>query len=118
MECMVEGKSVPVHVHQDYLQRPPSRTCQVIGDAGKIMIDFYALTVQVFDSRGELTESHTFDGFQRNQLFTDELKHFLNCLDGKETPIVTVRDGAQSLRIALAAKESLATGNVVELNCW
>jgi predicted dehydrogenase len=116
MECIVEGNPVPVHVHQDYLQRPPRRTCQVIGDDGKILLDFHALTLQVFGSRGELTESHTFDGFQRNQLYMDELKHFLNCLDGKEAPIVTVRDGAQSLRMALAAKESLQTGRVVELS--
>jgi predicted dehydrogenase len=116
MECVVEGKSVPVHVHQDYMQRPPSRTCQVIGDDGKILLDFHALTLEVFDNRGELIEKRTFDGFQRNQLFMDELKHFLNCLHGKEAPMVTVRDGAQSLRIALAAKESLHTGRVVELN--
>jgi predicted dehydrogenase len=116
MDCVVGGKPVPIHVHQDYVQRPPSRTCQVIGDDGKILLDFHALTLQVFGSRGELTESHSFDSFQRNELFMDELKHFLNCLDGKEAPVVTVRDGAQSLRMALAAKESLQTGRVVELN--
>ena len=61
-------------------------------------------------------ENCIFNGVQRNHLFVDELKHFLNCLDGKEAPIVTVHDGAQSLRMALAAKESLQTGRVVELN--
>lgn len=115
MECVVEGLPVPVHVHQDYVQRPPSRTCQVIGDAGKILLDFHALTVHVFDGQGQLAETHTFEGFQRNQLFLDELKHFLACLQGDQIPVVTVRDGAQSLRMALAARESLETGNVVEL---
>jgi predicted dehydrogenase len=115
MECVVDGRAVPVHVQQDYVQRPPSRTCQVIGDAGKIMVDLRALTVEVFDSQGKLAEDAHFEGLQRNQLFLDEMRHFLACLQREQSSLVTVRDGAQSLRMALAAKESLATGQVVEL---
>ncbi len=115
MECVVEGRSLPVHLHQDYVQRPPSRTCEIIGDAGKILIDFFALSVQVFGNDGALIENITFEGFQRNQLFLDELEHFLECMKGRQSPVVNVREGAQSLRIALAAKESLATGQVVSL---
>ncbi len=115
MEYSADGRSMPVHLQQDYVQRPPSRTCQVIGDAGKIIIDFHAPSIQVFDERGQSAESRIFEGFQRNQLFLDELNHFLNCLQGNETPMVTVRDGAQSLRMALAARESLHDGKVVEL---
>jgi predicted dehydrogenase len=116
MECVVDGRPVPVHVQQDYVQRPPSRTCQVIGDAGKILVDLRALTVKVFDSQGNLAEDAHCEGLQRNQLFLDEMRHFLACLQGRESSLVTVRDGAQSLRMALAAKESLATGQVVELS--
>jgi predicted dehydrogenase len=115
MECIVKGRKVPVHVHQDYIQRPPSRTCEVIGDAGKISVDFRALTVSVFDSLGNLADGNTFNDFQRNQLFLDELQHFLSCLRGRQTPQVTVRDAAQSLRMALASKYSMATGKIVEL---
>jgi predicted dehydrogenase len=115
MECIVEGRKVPVHVHQDYIQRPPSRTCEVIGDAGKIVVDFRALTVSVFDSQGNHSDGSTLNDFQRNQLFFDELQHFLSCIRGGQTPIVTVRDAAQSLRMALAAKDSMATGQIVEL---
>jgi predicted dehydrogenase len=115
MECVADGRPLPVHVHQDFIQRPPSRTCEVVGDAGKILLDFHALTVRVFSDRGELVERDTFEGFERNQLFMDELKHFKACLQGLEKPAVTLQDGRQSLRIALAAKESLRTGKVVEL---
>jgi predicted dehydrogenase len=115
MECSVDDRPVPVHVHEDYVQRPPTRTCEVVGDAGKILLDFHALTLQVFGDQGRLVEERSFAGFQRNQLFVDEHKHFMACLDGKEEPLVSLRDGAQSLRMALAAKESLATGKVVEL---
>ena len=114
-ECVMDGRSVPVHIHQDYLQRPPSRGCKVIGDAGKILVDLQELSVTVFDAQGGLAEASDFAGFQRNELFLREAEHFLACLKGEETPEVTVRDGAQSLRMALAVKESLATGQVAEL---
>jgi predicted dehydrogenase len=115
MAFSIDGRTFPVHLHQDYLQRPPTRTCQVVGDKGKILIDFRALQLSVYDHLGQLADSQDFQGFQRNQLFLDEMKHFLACVRGEESPIVSIRDGVQSLRMALAAKESIATGNVIEL---
>jgi len=115
MECNIEGKSIPIQLHQDFIQRPPSRTCQIIGDEGKILVDLRTPTVNVFDSQGCLAETSFYESFQRNQLFLDEMRHFLECLQKKQNPLVTVRDGAESLRMALAARESLSTGQVVEL---
>jgi predicted dehydrogenase len=115
MECVTEGHPFPVSLHQDYVQNPSSRYCEIIGDAGKVMVDIRALTVDVFDGRGNHVEASSYEGFQRNQLFMDELKYFLDGMQGKQTPLVNLREGAQSLRMALAAKESLATGKVIEI---
>ena len=115
MECEIDGRPVPVTLHQDYLQRPLSRFCEVFGESGKIRMDLRELKVDVFDDKGKQVEASSYEGFQRNQLFLDELKSFLGCLEGKETQIVDLRTGAQSLRMALAAKESLAEGKVVKL---
>jgi predicted dehydrogenase len=115
MEFQVDGYFIPVHLQQDYVQRPPSRTCQVIGDTGKILVDLNALLVRLYDTNGQVAEETSLPGFQRNQLFLDELRHFLACVNGEEQPLVDIREGAQSLRIALAAKESLNTGKVVTL---
>lgn len=110
MECEVDGRAIPVHLHQDYLQRPPSRTCEVVGSAGKILVDFHALSVTQYGADGEIAVRDSFEGFDRNELFLNEMRHFLACLRHEETSLVTVREGAQSLRMALAAKESLAMG--------
>jgi predicted dehydrogenase len=115
MEFEMAGHPVPVTLHQDYLQRPLSRFCEVFGEAGKIRMDLRELKVDVFDDQGRQIESSSYTGFQRNQLFLDELTGFLDCLQGKETSMVDLRAGAQSLRMALAAKESLAEGKVVML---
>lgn len=116
MEIDVDGRCVPVHLHQDYLQRPPSRTCKVIGDNGKIVIDFMSLSVVHYAEDGTIAEEIDYSGFDRNQLFMDEMNHFLSCMKDKTEPCVTIRQGAQSLRMALAAKESLESGALVQLN--
>ena len=115
MECVVDGRAIPVHLHQDYLQRPPARTCKVVGDQGTIVTDFAALTVQVFDGANEPADAYSFKGFERNEMFLDEVRHFLACVRGEQQPLVPVRDGAQSLRMALAARESMETGRAVQL---
>lgn len=115
MQFRQEGLRFPVHLHQDYVQRPARRTCEIIGDKGRIEVDLLGLTVRLYDAAGLMAHSDEFRGFPRNQLFVEETQRFLACIQSGEPPAVTVRDGAQSLRMALAAKESLETGVVVSL---
>jgi predicted dehydrogenase len=131
MNFTVDGQSVPISLHEDFLQRPPRRTCEVVGDAGKILVNLAALSVEVIDGEGKVVETTSYAGFQRNQMFMDELTQFLASMhrrpgssigiavpdqeSGNGTPgsLVSVREAAYSLRMALAAKESLETGKIV-----
>jgi predicted dehydrogenase len=115
MESIVDGRAVPIHVYQDYIQRPPSRCCHIVGDAGKMALDFRAMTLVVYQGDGSVRERVEIPDFQRNQMFLDEMGAFLRCIERHETPVVSLRDGAQSLKTALAARESLRTGKVVEV---
>lgn len=117
MRCGGEGSGgFPVHLHQDYLQNPPSRTCQVVGSAGKILLDLRAGTLGVFDGAGRSIHSETLDKFDRNQMFIDEMAHFLAAVAGKQRPVVDLAGGITSLKMALAAKQSLASGQPVNLS--
>lgn len=109
------GHVFPIHLHQDYVQRPPTRTCRVVGDSGRIDIDFRALTATRWDALGAEAEMVRFASLERNELFLDEMRHFLACVERTKTPLVSVADGAESLRVALAAHESLATRSIVRL---
>jgi predicted dehydrogenase len=115
MECSIEGRPIPVHLHQDYLQSPPSRSCEVIGDRGRAIMDLHALAVTVFTRGNPTPDVHRYEGFERNQLFLDQVKHYMECVQLRTRPIVDVRDGLQSLRMAIAAKRSIATGQPVDL---
>ena len=115
LHCEHDGRPLPVHIHLDYLQRPPQRVCEVVGDAGKVRYDYYADQVEFCDTATSTVQIHRFEGFDRNQMFLDELEHFLACLRGEEQPIVDLREGMRSIRISLAADKSLQSGTAVEL---
>lgn len=115
MKCDHNGHHFPVDIHLDYLQRPPQRICEVIGDAGKARYDYYANQVEFFETATRTSQVYRFDGFDRNQMFLDELKHFLACLRGEERPIVDLQEGLRSMRIGLAADQSMQQESVVSL---
>lgn len=115
MECHIAGRSLPVHLHQDYLQSPPSRQCEVIGDHGRVLMDVHAKTVTLFTRGVADPQVYTFPDFERNQLFLDQTNHFLECVKTRSRPVVDLRDGLQSLLMALAVKESIATHQPVAL---
>lgn len=105
---------VPVHVHQDLLQRPPVRVYELIGEDAKAVWDANAGTLTVTPAGGEANVLDV--AVDRNDLFLDQLRHFLACVRGDEQPVVDLAAGVDSLRIALAAQRSLETGEVVALD--
>jgi predicted dehydrogenase len=102
----------PIALHQDFLQRPPVRTFRVIGDEGKAELDLMRNVLMVHGAQGEVLQELTFPGFKRNDMFLQQCEHFLACIGGNERPRVDLYAGIQSLRMAIAAKQSLARGGV------
>lgn len=114
LEMNFGGNVLPVSLHMDFIQRPPSRNCEIIGESGKITMDLSELKV-VVEKYGEEKEIHDFGGFERNDLFIKEIDHFFDCITNRSQPNITIRDGANSLKIALAIKESMVTGETINL---
>ena len=115
LTCDHKGKPLPVHVRLDYLQRPPQRVCEVIGDAGKAVYNYYTNEVDVHDLATRQQTVHRFAHFDRNQMFVDEMAHFLACVRGEQRSMIDLDEAVASLRISLAADESLHSGHVVSL---
>lgn len=104
-----DGKLLPIELHQDYVQRPPARRCRVIGENGRVEWSLSGGSL-VRWTAGQAVETRDYSALERNQLFLDELRHFLTCVETGARPEIDLRDGAKSLAIALALRESQATG--------
>jgi hypothetical protein len=56
----------------------------------------------------------SFPDYQRNQMFLDEVAHFLGCLEGNESPAIPLSEGVLVLKIALLVKSAMQSGRAVE----
>ena len=116
MHCTYSGRALPVQLHQDYLQDPAHRQCEIIGDRARLVADFRNLKVSLYLPGAALPTVFGFDGFDRNEMFLSEMRHFLNCVETRQKPIVDLAEGIKSLKIALAVKESIAKDILVDVN--
>ncbi|MGB4069917.1 MAG: Gfo/Idh/MocA family oxidoreductase [Nitrospira sp.] len=103
-------------INLDYIQRTLSRSSRIVGEEGTITWDLLNQKVSWFLAEDKAWHDFSYAGFQRNDRFLAEMKHFLDCLQGRAEPEVNLESGGHSLKIALAAKESGKTGKVVVLS--
>lgn len=115
MNCEYNNQTLPVHVHLDYVQRPPQRVCEIIGDYGTVKYDYYKNSIIHHDNRTSLVHELRLDNFDRNQMFLDTMQHFLDCVEGNKEPLIDLQQGIDSMKISIAALESLANNQVVNL---
>lgn len=125
------GSGVVGQVHLDYLQRPAVHRLTVWGDRGRAEWDYHAGTLRWEllpaadrgDAQGDgLTDGnsnggssalepvteveHVPAGFDRNAMFLDEMRHFLQCVENRQPTAIPLSDGIAVLEMALAAKRS------------
>ncbi len=95
------------NVYLDYIERPGSHWINIVCSNGVIRWDNSSGVTRVYSAEDQ--QWHEFSlpaGFERNTMFIDEMKNFLNCLSGKEIPRVNLEDGVRALEVALAVKRS------------
>lgn len=102
-------------VHLDYIQRSPGRNFKLIGTTGTIYANLITNRVKIFDaSRGDWETINLNGKFERNKMYLDEIKHFIDYIQGRiAEPLIGWKDGVKVLQIALAAKESSRRGEIV-----
>jgi predicted dehydrogenase len=115
MDCAGGTGPLPVHLQMDYVRRPPRRTCAVLGDDGWAELDLQLNRLVIASATGEIREMLELPALERNELFIEELRHFLAARIDRTTPAVGLRDGIIALRVALAAHESLLTERSVDI---
>ena len=100
-------------VHLDYVQRAYSRTCQIIGEEGTLRWDYTLGQVRWYSARTRQWQVFSNPAeWHPNHMYVDEMRHFLACLDGEQTPTLDIFDAARVLQIALAVKQS------ARQQCW
>jgi predicted dehydrogenase len=103
---LVDG--TPISVHLDFHQQHPVRRCVVAGSNGTLEWDAIAKNVSWHQAGNRNEVKHyTYD---RDDLFNAQFKHFINCIERKKQPRVSLFDGIQALRLVEMAKHANTTG--------
>jgi len=95
-------------VHLDYLRRPARHDLEIVGTQGTLTwdnADGAARLAQV-EADGKPGDWQVFpvpQGFERNTLFLDEMRNFLDVVRGGARPVCPLEDGVYALELALAA---------------
>lgn len=108
------NKNIPVYIHEDYIQIPSSRKCKILGTKGKIEFDLLKSTLEYYDEDGNEVLRKVYE-FERNDMFKEELNIFLDAVKKGEKSIIPIEEGIKSLKIAIAIKESINKGKIIEI---
>lgn len=116
MEYPVDGRDIPVSLAVSFVDKVPRTSLTIKGEKGSIVWTLGNNTVLFEDAIAGVRESFVVDGFERNSMFVEEMRHMLDCLRGKARPQAALADVAGGQRMALAMRESLRRGMPVDLD--
>lgn len=115
LSCCSAGRDFPVHMHLDFLQKPARRYIHIVGEKGSIAFDYYTNELEVSLLPEGNTEKAVYDKFQRNDMFVQEVTDFINSVRNQTPPPISLEQGITVLEICLAARQSLANGQVEQI---
>jgi len=93
------------NIHLDFTQRAYSRSCKIIGTDGTIIWDYPGNKVKLYMAKNKKWQIFNLK-FKPNDMYIEEMKHFLRIIQKKEKPRVSLIEGRNTLKLALSAKKS------------
>jgi predicted dehydrogenase len=112
-------------IHLNMIQQPPEHRWEIIGTDGTLRWDNADGILQLYrppsptgrgaGGEGEWQSFPPPPGFERNVMFLDEMRHFIQVARGEADPLCTLEDGKRALELALAAQRSAREGKLIEL---
>ena len=101
-------------LHLGYNQQPPSHCLEVVGTLGTMHWDNEDGILHLYRSEIKAWEEHSPPtGFERNDMFRNEMSHFLAVARGECEPECTLADGVAALQLSLAVHRSSKKGELV-----
>lgn len=95
-----------IEIHLDYLQRPPKRSIHIQGTKGSVEYSFGDEYLRFYDfNQQECRNILDLKDFDYNQIYMDEMKHFIECINDNEESRSSLDDAIYVLKACLEIKE-------------
>lgn len=114
-------------LHLDYNRQPPVHTFDIVGTKGSIKWDLADGVTHIYRAsppspgergaggEGKWQAYPMPEGWERNVMFLEQMKHFVAVVRGEAQPACTLADGMRVQELVQAIRESDARGSVVRL---
>ena len=118
-------------LHLDFNQQPPEHYFTVIGTKGTVKWNLADGATRIYRASAESLAISTgmgikaggeweayplADGWERNLMFLEQMKHFVAVVRGEAEPTCTLEDGAQVMKLISAVHQSQNTERLIELD--
>jgi predicted dehydrogenase len=110
----MDGRSVPVHIHLDFVQRIPRRRGIIVGTHGSIEWDYFSNELNVSAGRADI-QTTRYSDFRRNLMFERQASDFFEAIRTNRDARVSLAAGLQTLKVCLAARQAMQHGNIQRL---
>ncbi len=116
-EILLKFKSgLIVQLHFDYIQRTYRRYYEFIGEKGLTVWDYIKREIMVFQEKAYQWKVYRDEiNLDLNQMYIDEMRHFVNCVLQQEKPLNDILSAKKTLEIIFAAKESARKKRFIKL---
>lgn len=105
-------RTFPVNIHLDFLQKPAKRNILIIGSKGKIEFNYHTNEFKHYKLPDGKLEETTYKDFQRNDMFKSEVSNLLESIRNDTEVLIPLDEGIRTLKVCLACKASLESGNL------
>ncbi|MBE0672448.1 MAG: Gfo/Idh/MocA family oxidoreductase [Anaerolineales bacterium] len=117
------------NLHLDFNQQPPAHRFEIIGTKGTIKWDLSDGATRIYRASpeslaistgrdikagGEWQTYPLVEGWERNVMFLDQMKHFVDVTNGKAEPTCPLEDGVRVQHLVEAIHTSNKTRQIVE----
>ena len=101
--------------HFDLLGRSPRIGLELIGEDGTLIWDRIDPKISIWQSKDKKWETEKFDKNDFVMSYDLQAKHFLDCLDKKASPITSLQDGIETLKVLTTAFEASKARKYIEI---
>jgi len=107
------NNNIPLNIHLDYNTRNTNRMCIIRGTKGNLLWDIIGKKVLINypNSSPKVIFSDS-----KQDIYHSQLVHFFNCVENRAKPLVTLDDGASTMKLIEASIKSNQSGKKIFLS--
>jgi predicted dehydrogenase len=115
MEQKINDRLFPVNINMSFVQKAPIRKMLILGEYGSLDWDISNNILRLDDYENNIHKEHNFPEFERNDMFSDQMKNFIGSLQNGVIPLSALENVIGGHMTALSIRKAIQSDDLVEV---